>query len=172
MCQKLHHTLLHHSSDTQTEAKQTEGSQTKRNVPQEQGKHLSHVSHPNTSNQKQTLLMTCQVKVSGPNGHVTEARALLDSAASTLLVMGRLVWQLPRQHKYFQVAGIGGKAHGVSHSMASFRVANSNNASTPSGCRWKVEVAVLPKVTTKLTTLSVTFSAKWNHLRRLQLADQ
>ena len=80
--------------------------------------------------------------------------------------------QLPRQCKYFQVAGIGDKVHGVSHSMVSVHVANSNNASTPSGHRLKVEAAVLPKVTTKLGTSPVPFSAKWKHLQGLQLADQ
>ena len=60
--------------------------------------------------------------------------------------------QLPHHVKYLQVAGIGGKTHGVSHSMVSFHVVNSNIAGPPSGCCWKVESAALPKVTTKLPT--------------------
>ena len=105
---------------------------------------------------------------------MTKARALLDSAAPTSFVTGRLVrqLQLPLQCKYFQVAGIGGKAHGVSHFLVSFDVANSNNTSTPSGRHWKVEAIVLPKVTTKLPASPVPFSANWKHLQGLQLANQ
>ena len=92
-------------SDTWTESKRIdEGRQTRKNVPsQEQGKHNLHVSHSNTSNQKQALLITYQVKVSGPNGHVTKARVVLDSALSTLFFVRRLVQQLqlPRQCRYF-----------------------------------------------------------------------
>ena len=54
----------------------------------------------------------------------------------------------------------------------SFYVANSNNAGTLSGHCWRVEATVLPKVTTKLPTLPVPFSAKWKHLQGLQLANQ
>ena len=99
VCQKLHHILLHRlsGSDTWTVANPTvKGSQSNKNVlSRELGTYHSHVPHPDTSrNQKQAFHMTCQVKVSGPDGYVMKARALVDSASSTSLITELLVQQL------------------------------------------------------------------------------
>ena len=80
--------------------------------------------------------------------------------------------QLHHQRNHFQVAGIGDKAHRLSHSMVSFHVSNSNNAGTTSRGRWKVEASVLPKVIIKLPNSSVPFNIEWKHLQGLQLDDQ
>ena len=84
--------------------------------------------------------MTCQVKVSGPDGHVTKASALLGSASLTSFVTDLTSAATALSAELFQVAGIGGTAHSVSHCMVSFHVANSNNASTLSGNCWRVEI--------------------------------
>ena len=40
-----------------------------------------------------------------------------------------------------------------------------------SGPRWKVKAAVLPKITTKLPALPVSFDRNWRHLSGLRLAN-
>ena len=71
-CRKFHHTLLHIKADTKTKDK--------RKVSKE----MTDVA--SSKLRGEVLLMTCRVKVIAPNGTVTPARALLDSAASTSLI--------------------------------------------------------------------------------------
>ena len=131
VCQQLHHTLLHRpsNSDTRTKANSTNKLTISRMGNTRLFTCLTswHQSKPEAG-----FLITCQDKVTGPNGYVMRARM----------------------------------AHGASHSMVSFHVANSNNAVKLLGRHWRVEAGVLPRVTTKLPTSPVPFSAK------LQLADQ
>ena len=43
---------------------------------------------------KEVLLMTCRIEVTAPNSSITQARALLDCAASTSLITERLANKL------------------------------------------------------------------------------
>ena len=54
--------------------------------------------------------MTCRVKVRASDGSVTQARALLDCAASTSLVRERLAQRLhfPPRHSNFTINGVAG----------------------------------------------------------------
>ena len=123
------------------------------------------------------LLMTCQVAVILSDGHMTKARALLDCASSTSFVTEHLAQrlQLPRRGQLTQVAGIGGTERALSsHSVVNFTVANlrSLEIGKLSGPCWKaLEAMVLPRVTTKLPLLPVTFNTKWKHLGGIELAD-
>ena len=51
---------------------------------------MSHASH-STNCYCQVILMTCKIQVVGPIGYTAQARALLDSASSTLVVSGELM---------------------------------------------------------------------------------
>ena len=81
---------------------------------------------------------------------------------------------MPRQPQCVQVAGIGGPEHTLSsHSVVTLTVANEKSAKVGRlfGSRWKVEPSVLPKITTKLPSLLVSFNRNWRHLSGLRLAD-
>ena len=54
--------------------------------------------------------MTCRVEVMAPDGSFTQARALLDSPVSTLLITKRLAknMHLPRRRNNFKTNGVVG----------------------------------------------------------------
>ena len=111
--------------------------------------------------------MTCRVRVIGPDGNVTQARALLDSAASTSLITERLAQELkpPRRCnglRLIVVAGVNIKPRGT----VRFKVSGQS-----SGKQIDVEAFVLHKVTTELPTMPVSPVNKWRHLAGLDLAD-
>ena len=120
--------------------------------------------------------MTCQIGVVTSDGHVTKARALLDCALSTSFVTEHLArrLQLPRQRQRVRVAGIGGPEYSLSsRSVVTLTVANQKSLKVGrlTGPRWKVQAAVLPKITTKLPAMYVSFDTTWRHLSGLRLAD-
>ena len=80
-CWKYHLTLLHIEED----AKKEEGPK--------KSKGTYMYAAPLTQG-KEVLVMTCRVKVIAPDGSVTQARALLNSAASTSVITERLTRQL------------------------------------------------------------------------------
>ena len=57
--------------------------------------------------------------------------------------------------------------------MVALTVANQKSLKVNrlSGPRWKVEAAVLPRITTKLPASPVSFDTNWRHLSGLRLAD-
>ena len=77
MCNKYHHTLLHMET-----APKTAGTN---KVP----KDVSYAAP--SKGPTEVLLMTCRVEVTAPDSTVTQARALLDCAASTSLITERLL---------------------------------------------------------------------------------
>ena len=79
-CNKHHHTLLHKAADPKTEGTQMVS------------KDVTYAAPSKPS--KEVLLITCRVEVIAPDGSITQARALLDSAASTLLITECLVKKL------------------------------------------------------------------------------
>ena len=117
---------------------------------------------------EEVLLMTCRVKVIAPDGTVTQARALLDSAASTSLISERLAKQLrlARRSCNFKINGVAGiNVH--PNGLVKFKVAGVRGRERP----MEVEASVLPKVTADLPTSPVTPVTKWKHLSGLEFAD-
>ena len=117
-----------------------------------------------------SLLMTCRVLVSSPDGNSVEARALLDSASSALFISERLAQSLslPRARQNAKISGIGGLSHGSSNqSLASFSV----SPVTSSQPRTDVTAVVVPKVTCDLPFSPIPFKSDWSHLSDLELAD-
>ena len=99
-CGKHHHTLLHKEADSKL-GKAKEPSKAACAAPSRQS--------------EEVLLMTCRVKVIAPDGSITQARALLDCAASTSLITERLAQRLrlprlrsPRQPSNFTIKGVAG----------------------------------------------------------------
>ena len=68
---KYHHTLLHIGADSKIEGTKV-------------SKDVTYAAPSKQS--EEVLLMTCRVDVMAPDGSVTQARALLDSVASTLFI--------------------------------------------------------------------------------------
>ena len=112
--------------------------------------------------------MTCRVEVTAPDSSVTQARALLDCAASTSLITERLAnkLRLPRQHSNHKIKGVAGfdvRPRGT----VKFKVAGVRGGGKPI----EVEASVLPKVTDDLPTVPVSPDTRWKHLSDLELAD-
>ena len=76
-CHKYHHTLLHIEAGPKKEGVKTERTKVSRDMTYEAP----------TKRSEEVLLMTCRVEVMAPDGSGTQARALLDCAASTSLIM-------------------------------------------------------------------------------------
>ena len=180
-CRKSHHSLLHGEFDRDIKVKASDRASrgvvpsSSTEVGESSAQHNSHLSHPE-HRQRSTLLMTCQVAIITSDGEMTKARALLDCASSTSFVTERLAQQLqlPRRRQRTQVAGIGGNEQTLSScSVVDFAVANlrSLKIGKLSGPSWKIEAVVLPKITSKLPLLPVTFNNKWKHLAGIRLAD-
>ena len=115
----------------------------------------------------EVLLMTCRVKMIGPDGSVIQARALLDSAASTSLISEQLAKQLRKLHHHsnFKINGFAG-IECASKGIAIFKVAGVQGRER----LIKVETSVLPKVTADLPRIPVAPVTRWKHLLDLKFA--
>ena len=145
-CRKHHHTLLHIEEDVKK----------KEETPK---KNKGTYAAP--SKGKEVLLMTCRVKVIAPDGSVTQASALLDSAASTSLTTERLVrqLQLSRCHCNFTINGVAG-INVRSKGSVKFKVAGVQGVGKPI----EVEASVFPKVKNDLPMVPVSPVTWWKHL--------
>ena len=96
-CHKYHHTLLHMEADPKQEETEKPSGSMMYVAPSRWG--------------EEVLLMTYRVKVIVPYGSIMQARAILDCAASTLLITKHLAQQLRLLHHHSnftinEVAGI------------------------------------------------------------------
>ena len=98
--------------------------------------------------------MTCCVKVIAPDESMTQARALLDCAASTSLITEHLAQQLRllRRPCKFTINGVAGTAVHP-RGTVNFKVAGIKE--TCKGNPIEVEASVLPRVTADLPTFLV-----------------
>ena len=139
-CQSPHHTLLHLEN-------------TKGNEP------TSETSNAAIPLKCKTLLMTCRILVSAPDGTSVEARALLDNASSASFVSERLAQslRLPRVNQAITVSGIVGLKYKVSaQSVASFQISPTRSSEKTFG----ISAIVVPKVTCDLPLSPVPFDLK------------
>ena len=114
--------------------------------------------------------MTCRVSVRSPDGHTTQARALLDSASSTSFISERLAQHLhlSRSHRSAQITGIADISYqSLTQSVVHFSVTPVWSV----GMAHEVEAMVLPKVTSDLPLHLVPLDGRWQHLWGLQLAN-
>ena len=117
-----------------------------------------------------SLLMTCSVLVTAPDGSSVEARAQLDNASSASFVSERLVRSLclPRVHQSIRVSGIAGASpKSPIQSIASFQV----SAAKPDGRKIDLTAIVVPKVTCDLPLYPIPLNLEWKHVADLPLAD-
>lgn len=159
LCQRTHHTLLHDDSKAGKNAEVLDEDRPLV-VP-------SNASIRLTSN---TLLMTCRVRVTTPDGSSVEARALLDNASSASFISERLVQSLSltRSHQDVRVSGIGGVSHKTPlQSVSSFQISPANNA----GRSIQLTAVVVPRVTCDLPLRPVPYKLEWQHISDLPLAD-
>ena len=162
-CSKPHHSWLH--VDVESRQRTQSPAAEKEKMTTIQTSHLSQ-----TKQNCQALLMTCQIKVVGHDGMITQARALLDSASSVSFISERLAQhlRLPRRSHNIRISGIGGSAvHSSSRGLVKFGVTSLNTG----GKTISIEAVVLPKITNVLPSSYVQFDPKWKHLSRISLAD-
>ena len=155
-CQKPHHTLLHVESPTSNTEPVSEST-----IP----------SHAAAGGLKAgTLVMTCQVVVTSPDGLSVEARALLDSASSASFISERLAQnlRLPRSTQNARITGIACLSHkSPVQSVADFRI----SAVKPNSKAINVAAIVVPRVTCDIPRHPIDLDLSWNHLSDLNLAD-
>ena len=162
VCQRPHHTLLHvdMQSSNPPRTNTQSGPQTTTSISSNAAMKL----HSNT------LLMTCRVLITAPDGSSVEARALLDNASSASFISERLVQSLtlPRISQHIRVSGIGGLSHKAPiQSITTFQISPIRQ----SGKCVSVTTVVVPKVTCDLTICPVPFNLQWKHVSDLSLAD-
>ena len=84
------HTLLHlqfkRDGATKTPGQDAKTQSLSAKLGESPESHSSHLFSPNPGGHNSTLLMTLQVVVVAPDGHVTRAKALLDCASATSFV--------------------------------------------------------------------------------------
>ena len=152
VCQKPHHTLLHH------------------NIQDSESTTANAQSYTVARVKTDMLLMTSRVLITSPDGSTVEARALLDNASSASFVTERLVrsLSLPRTNQHIRVSGIGGISHKPPlQSVTQFQLSSLR----PGGRKIHVTAVVVPKVTCDLPMAPVTFQMSWTHISNLPLAD-
>ena len=159
-CQKPHHTLFHVEGQGETPPTPPPTNITEKPV----------VSNTAVGLKSDSLLMTCHVLVSAPDGSSIEARAILDSASSASFISERLAQSLclPRSNRNARILGIAGISHkSPIQSVATFDISAVRSSSKKIG----VTVVVVPRVTCDLPLHPISFDLKWDHLSNLQLAD-
>ena len=117
-----------------------------------------------------SLLMTCRVLVSAPDGTSVEARALLDNASSASFISEHLAQSLclPRAKQKAKISGIADLSHNSpTQSLASFSIVPVRHPHT----KINIDAVVVPKVTCDLPFRPIPFKMEWSHLSDLQLAD-
>ena len=112
-CQKLHHTLLHIESQSETPPSTPTNTSEK-----------PVVSSTAIGLKSNSLLMTCRILVSAPDGTSVEARAVLDSASSASFISERLAQSLclPRSNQNARISGIAGSHKSPIQSIATFNI--------------------------------------------------
>ena len=116
-----------------------------------------------------TLLMTCQVIASSPDGQPTQARALLDTGSTTSFISEHLTnsLNLRRSSQSIRISGIAGSSpESTSHAVVNFSLSAKFSSK-----KFDLSAIVLPMVTHDLPVFPVPFSDSWNHLNGIQLAD-
>lgn len=188
ICQRAHHTLLHHETPVTSDPKPpdppnvTVGSTpavTVESTPTIAGGSTPSAAVGTTATTvgstpaatglcSNLLLMTCRVLLLAPNGSSVEVRALLDNASCASFISERLAHSLSlcRRHVSVSVSGIGGLSHKPPlQSVTTFEIQSSH------GRKIEVTAVIVPKVTCDLPTAPVAFDLSWSHLTDVTLAD-
>ena len=153
VCQKPHHTLLHHN--TQDSESTTANAQ----------------SYTVARVKTDMLLMTSHVLITSLDGSTVEAWVSLDNASSASFVTEWLVRSLSLCLMPTNTSGWLGIG-GISHKPPLQLVTQFQLSSLrPSGRKIHVTAAVVPKVTWDLPMAPVTFQMSWTHISNRPLAD-
>ena len=150
LCKGVHNTLLHVDSTT------------------------APVNHTSVSQdtpllQKEGLLMTSQVRLTGPKGQTTVVTAMVDSGASVPVLSGRVMsrLQLKPLDEWLTLTGIEGPSNPIPRPTAWVTVSSLSND-------WKraIKATILPKVTSDMPRHNLQAVRDLPHLRDLvPLAD-
>ena len=114
--------------------------------------------------------MTWRVKIVSADESTTQARALLDSASSTLFNMERLARHLclMRCNHRVKICGFGATSNqSLSRGVTNFSIAHPDGK----GKIVSVETLILSKISSTLPIRPVSLDTRWKHLDGLKLAD-
>ena len=119
--------------------------------------------------QKEGLLMTSQVKLTGPTGHTAVVTAMLDSGAGVPVVSKRVMskLQLKPLNQWLSLTGIEGPSNPIPRPTAWLTISSLNHD-------WEraLKVTVLPKVTTDMPRHHLQAVKDMPHLKDISpLAD-
>ena len=131
--------------------------------------HHTSGTTPSITPKEEGLMMTSQVRLTGPGGEVAVVTAMLDTGANVPVLTSRVVRQLrlkPLKEK-IMLAGVGANAMPTPSPTAWVTIESLNS-------NWskRVKVSVLPKVTTDMPRHNIQSVRELPHIRELApLAD-
>ena len=164
-CDGRHHSILHLDAKKSSIPSRTRSaSPALEQLSSSVCNHTSMIDAPKT-----VLLMTCQLRVIGPNNAETRARALIDPWSSTSFVSEHVVQhlRLPRKSSSISIRGIGGLSCDSARGMTQFRITRVEEG----GRVLDMSALILPKITTDVPSSFVAHSEECHHLRHIKLAD-
>ncbi len=150
-CQGSHNSLLHEPSAA---------------APQASTNTTSSSSSPQL---KENLMMTSQVRLTGPTGMTVIVRALLDSASSLSIISSHAtrMLALSRRGGSVCIQGVGSATHTSSSPLSTVTLSPVHNT----GWQREITVAVLNKVTRDLPMQGASSVRSLSHIKELKLAD-
>ena len=126
-------------------------------------------STPSTDQVPKSLLMTCQVLLTGPTGRTLRVRALLDSGATMSLITTKTMnaLALKKSPTFVSITGVQNTESGHAHCLTNFILSPPHNP----GLSYQVVAAAVPEVTCDLPQGAAHSVKKLPHLQGLPLAD-
>ena len=154
-CQGSHNTLIHEE-------------RAPANNPAQASNHMTRSS--SSPQLKDNLMMTSQVRLTGPTGMTTTVRALLDSGSSLSIASTHVTQMLAlnKQNSSVCIEGVGSAKASSSYPLTTVTLSPLHNT----GWERQITVAVIPKVTRDLPMQGASSVRSLPHLKDLKLADR
>ena len=164
-CHARHNTLLHEPLSTTAPAQST---QSARAAKPGEGT-VNRVNTTKCTNPKGTLIMTCQIRMTGPTGKTMVARRLLDTGSTTSLISTKAM-------KFLELARTGpsvylNRVKGTPGAPARPIVSVLVSSVCRQGWSKQLEAAATPTVTPDLPLQGASSTRDLPHIQPLKLAD-
>ena len=154
-CSGKHHSMIHQ-----------EGTGTPGQTPTAT---VNTTASPSTDQIPSSLLMTCQVMLTGPTGRTMVARALMDSGATMSLITNKAMrtLALKKSKTCVSIKGVKNTESVPARCLTNFVLSPIHNADLT----YPVVAAAMPEVTCNLPLRSASSVKELPHLKGLPLAD-
>ena len=163
-CQRPHHTLLHQDQDKLSRNTVFPTTADTLSPPIE---HQQVVSNTAIALKTSSMLMTCKIVMTSPNGNCIEIRALLDPGSIvTERITGLL--QLPKSKQTISISGIAASSAGSPiQTVTNCKIFLIYGNGKP----MDIAVIVLPQITREMPAHRVQVYPSWSYLKEINLAD-